>query len=77
MKGKMSLYYDEEGDYLDIFIGESRPNYGEEVAEGITIFRDEETDEIIGIGILSFKKRAKNLKEIKLDLPIDISLFSA
>ena len=76
MKGQMSIYYDEEGDYLDIFIGEPKANYGEEVAEGITVFKDEKTEEIIGIGILNFKKRAKSLQEIKLDIPIDIGLFA-
>ena len=72
----MSIYYDEEGDYLDIFVGEPKSNYGEEVTEGITVFKDEETNEIIGVGILNFKKRAKKLQEIKLDLPIDIGLFA-
>ena len=76
MKGKMSIYYDEEGDYLDIFIGEPKPNYGKEVAEGITIFKDEKTDEVIGIGIVGFKKRAENLREIRLNLPVDIGLFA-
>ncbi|MDD5192353.1 MAG: DUF2283 domain-containing protein [Candidatus Nanoarchaeia archaeon] len=75
MKGKMNIYYDEEADYLEIFIGESRPNYGEEASDNITIFRDEKTNEVIGLGILNFKKRAKNLQGIKLDLPIDIGIF--
>ena len=76
MKGQMRIYYDEESDYLEIFVGDPRPDYGEEVADGVTIFKDEETDEVFGIGILGFKKRARNLQEIKLDLPIDISLFA-
>ena len=76
MKGKMSIYYDEEGDYLEIFIESNRPNYGEDIASGITIFKDEETDEVIGIGILNFRKKAKNLKEINLNLPFDVN-FSA
>ena len=76
MKGKMNLYYDEESDYLEIFIGDPKPNYGEEVGNGITLFKDEKTNEVIGIGILSFKKRAKKLEEIKLDLPVDIGLFA-
>ncbi len=76
MKGQMKIYYDEESDYLEIFVGNPRPDYGEEVADGITIFRDEETGEVFGIGILGFKKRARDLQEIKLDLPIDISLFA-
>ena len=76
MKGKMNIYYDEFGDYLEIFIGESRPNYGEDISKEITIFKDEETDEIIGIGILNFKKRTKDLNEIELKLPFEIN-FSA
>ena len=72
----MRIYYDEEGDYLDIFVGKPLPNYGEEMDDDITVFKDEETDEIIGIGILNFKKRSKNLNEIKLNLPLKIN-FSA
>ncbi len=73
MKGKMSFYYDEEADYLEIFIGDSRPNYGEEISDGITVFKDEDTDEIIGIGILGFRKRAKSLKDSNLDLPFEVN----
>ena len=69
----MSIYYDEEGDYLDIFIGESKPNYGEDIDKGITLFKDEETDEVSGIGVLNFKKRARNIKEITLKLPVEIN----
>ena len=76
MEGQMRIYYDEEGDYLDIFVGKPLPNYGEEMDDDITVFKDEETDEVIGIGILNFKKRSKNLNEIKLNLPLKIN-FSA
>ncbi len=72
----MRIYYDEEGDYLTIFIGDSKPNYGEEIAEDITLFKDEETNEIIGIGILNFRERAKSLKDIELNLPFKVN-FSA
>ena len=76
MKGQMRIYYDEEGDYLEIFIGDSRPNYGEETSSGITLFKDEKTDEVVGVGILNFRKSAKNLDEIKLNLPFKVN-FSA
>ena len=76
MKGQMRVYYDEEGDYLEIRIAEPRENYGDHVTDDIVIFRDEETDEAVGIGIFNFKKRAKSLQKIKLDLPIDIGLFT-
>ena len=76
MKGKMKIYYDEEGDYLEIFVKKGIPNYGEDIAPGVTIFKDEETDEIIGIGILNFRKKARNFDELELNLPFDIN-FSA
>ena len=50
----MRIYYDEKGDYLEIFIGGPKANYGENISEGVTVFKDEETDEIIGVGILNF-----------------------
>ena len=68
----MRIYYDEEVDYLEIFIGGPRPNYGEDIASGVTIFKDEETDEIIGVGILNFRQKAKSLKDIELKLPFNI-----
>ena len=71
-KGNMRIYYDEEGDYLEIFIGNSGPNYGEDISPGITIFKDEETEEVIGVGILNFREKAKNLKDIELNLPFKI-----
>ena len=72
----MNIYYDEEGDYLEIFIKSKRPNYGENIASGITIFKDEETDEAIGIGILNFRNKAKKLHELELKLPFKVN-FSA
>jgi len=76
MKGKLSIHYDEEGDYLEIFKRIGRPNYGEDIASGITIFKDEETDEIIGIGILNFKKKANNLNQIELPFEINFSTIT-
>ena len=73
MKGNMRIYYDDEGDYLEIFIGSSRPNYGEDIASGVTVFKDEKTDEVIGVGILNFRKKTKTLKDIELKLPFKIT----
>ena len=76
MKGNMSIYYDEEGDYLEIFIEGSSPSYGEEIGDDITLLKNEESGDVIGIGILNFKKRARSLSDIKLKLPFEIN-FSA
>ena len=75
MKGKMRVYYDDEADYLEIRIGDSTPNYGEELSEDITLFKDEKTDEVVGIGIMNFKSKA-NLNNLEINLPLDISLFA-
>jgi len=71
----MEIYYDEEGDYLEILIQNPPPNYGEDIAEDITLFRDENTDEVVGIGIQEFKVKTKNLKDIKLQLPFEINFL--
>ncbi|MBI3623423.1 DUF2283 domain-containing protein [Candidatus Pacearchaeota archaeon] len=76
MKGQMNIYYDQEGDYLTIFIGDSKPNYGEDIDDDITIFKDNNTNEIVGIGILNFKERTKSLESIELKLPFSVNFSS-
>ena len=69
----MRIYYDEEGDFLEIGIGKPhKTEYTDEIKKDIFITRDEKTDEIKSIGILNFKKRSKNLKE--LNIPVNISI---
>ncbi|MBS3098599.1 DUF2283 domain-containing protein [Candidatus Pacearchaeota archaeon] len=73
MKGQMEIYYDEEGDYLEIFIEGKSPTYGEEVGDDVTLFKKEETGEVVGLAILNFKERTKNLKDVKLKLPFKVN----
>ena len=37
MDKKTRIYYDEEGDYLEIFIENSSPTYGEDFGDDITL----------------------------------------
>ena len=76
MKGRMNIYYDEEGDYLEIFIEGNSPTYGEEIGDDVTLFKTETNGEIVGVGILNFKKRSKSLQDIKLNLPFEINFSS-
>jgi len=71
----MRIYYDNELDYLTIFVGSPITNYGEDIAEGVTVFKDQKTNEIIGIGIQEFKEKTNSLKEIELKLPFKISFM--
>ena len=77
MKGQMEIYYDEEGDYLEIFIEGKSPTYGEEIGDDITLFKKEETDEMVGLAVLNFKERTKNLKDVKLKLPFKVNFSVA
>ncbi|MBU2052911.1 MAG: DUF2283 domain-containing protein [Nanoarchaeota archaeon] len=72
------IYYDKEADFLEIFFGEPSKSNAEEIEEGVFVRRDENTNEVKSIGILSFKKRAGVLKEIlkrvNMDFPLEISV---
>ncbi|MEK6859889.1 MAG: DUF2283 domain-containing protein [Nanoarchaeota archaeon] len=73
-----NIYYDEESDFLEVFFGEPSESYAEEVEPGIFVRRDDQTDKVTSINILSYKKRAdvlrSLLKKINLRLPINIEL---
>jgi len=69
MKNKTRLYYDEEGDYLEIFVGEPSECYAEEIEPGVFLRIDKKTGEVKSIGILDFRKRT-SLKDVEFNLPI-------
>lgn len=70
----MRVHYDEEGDFLEISIGKPIQCYATEVEPGIFIRKEEKTDKIKSIGILSFKKRINNTKDIELKLPLKLDI---
>tara|TARA_Y100000310_G_C20469328_1_gene709187 strand:+ start:48 stop:293 length:246 start_codon:yes stop_codon:yes gene_type:complete len=72
MKGLMNVYYDEEGDFLEISIGKPNKCIAEEIESGVFIRVDEKTKEVRSVSILGFKKRSKELKDMKLQLPIEL-----
>ncbi|MBI2576974.1 DUF2283 domain-containing protein [Candidatus Woesearchaeota archaeon] len=74
MKGPMRLHYDEKGDFLEISAGKPTACYADEIEPGVFLRKDEKTDEVKGIGILNFKKRSKNLKDIDVKVPIEITI---
>ena len=69
----MRVYYDEEGDFLEISIGKPTECYATEVEPGVFIRKDEKTEEVKSVGILGFKKRSKQLKDIELRLPVGVT----
>ena len=74
MKGPIDIYYDEEGDFLEITISHPpKESYCEDIDEDVFIRRDEYTNEVIGIGILNFKLHTKDLKDILANAPVKIN----
>lgn len=74
MKENLYVYYDEEGDFLEINMGEYTEGYFRDIGKGISERIDEKTGKVTGIAILGFKKRTEGLKEIKVPLPLKIEL---
>jgi len=72
MDNKMNIYYDEEGDYLEITMGDISNCYFDNMDKGIFQVVDKSTKEVKGIAIFSFKARTKNLGEVKLSLPFKL-----
>ena len=70
------MRYDEEADYLEIFVGEPREDYGEHISKDIVIFKYEDNGQLYGVGIFNFKKRASDLKDVLSKLPVSIKIES-
>ena len=74
MKGQLDIYYDEEGDFLEITImNPPNESYCEDINEDVFIRKEEGTGDIIGIAVLNFKEHTKDLKDILVNAPVKIN----
>ena len=76
MGNKMSIYYDEEGDYLELTSGNVSNCYFENLGNGIFKIVDKNTKEVKGIAIFNFKNRTKGLEELEISLPFKLNIVS-
>ncbi|MBI2043337.1 hypothetical protein HYT25_03040 [Candidatus Pacearchaeota archaeon] len=79
MKESVDIYYDEEGDYLEVSFGvPPKTEYTEKLDSEVLITRDSKTNEVKSIGIVAFGKRTEILKTIlkrlNMSIPLDISI---
>ncbi len=70
--GKMKVWFDEEGDFLEIGFGEKKGHFRD---IGNDVWERVEGGIIKGVAILNFKKRTGQ-KTAVIDLPLDIRLES-
>ncbi len=69
----MIIFYDKEGDVLDISIGKPKKALSEELGNDIVIRKDEEGN-IVGFTILNFEKRAESDKGFKVPIGAEFEL---
>ncbi len=62
MKNELNIYYDEEGDYLEINIGDYTEDYFKEIDSEVAEIINRKTNEVIGISIMAFKERMRKIK---------------
>ncbi len=77
----IDIYYDEQGDFLEISFGfPPETEYTEDIESEVFLTKDKKTHEVKSIGILNFKSRAREailknvLKKLGMSLPLEISL---
>lgn len=76
MKGKLTIYYDQEGDFLELNVGKPTEGYFRNLGKGIFERVDNKTKEVTGIAIHGFRKRTKDLKDIKIPVPVSMEIIS-
>lgn len=54
MRENMRVYYDEEGDFLEISAGKPARCHATEIRPGVFLRKDEKTEEVKSVGILGF-----------------------
>ena len=72
---KMNIWYDKEGDYLEITLGEPRKGYFKPIRNEDAWERvDAETGKVIGFAILNFTKVFDRPREKQIQLPFKMEL---
>ena len=77
MKERTEVCYDQNGDLLEVFIGEPMRGYCEEMANGIYIRKEEKSGRIIGFMVFAFRRRLEkniNLSYNKTKDILEISI---
>jgi len=77
MESKMNIYYDEEGDFLEITGGDISNCYFKNLGNGIFEIVEKKSGNAKGIAIFNFKAKSENLETLKLSLPFQFTISSS
>ncbi|MEK6546526.1 MAG: DUF2283 domain-containing protein [Nitrospinota bacterium] len=73
MGKEIRMVYDEEGDILDVSIGEPEEAISREAEDDFFVRFRPDSGEVVGFSILNFRKWFKDAKDIKI-LPVKAEL---
>jgi uncharacterized protein YuzE len=73
MGKEIRMVYDDEGDVLDVSIGEPKDAISREVEEDFFLRVKPDSGEVVGFSMLNFRKWFKDSKDIKV-LPVKAEL---
>jgi len=73
MGKEMRMVYDEEGDILDVSLGEPEEAISKEVEDDFFLRVKPDSGEVVGFSILNFRKWFKDAKDIKI-FPVKVEL---
>jgi len=71
MAEKITIYYDEEGDNLDLFIGPLTDAQYDEIEEDLFVRLDDETKRVVGFMLMNFTKRFKQQHKAEIPLAVE------
>jgi hypothetical protein len=66
---KLHIYYDKEGDFLELHVGPYRNGYFRELRQGVLERVDAKTKKVTGIAIIGLSRKTARLKELEISLP--------
>lgn len=78
MGEKLNIWFDKEGDFLELTIGKPVKGFFKEIGDDMLERIDAKTGKVTGFSILNFSKRFEKLKETKkFQLPLSIEIKNA
>jgi len=75
--GVFKYIYNQEFDILDVFIKKVVPSYSEEIYNGVYVYRNRETNDVVGFSIMDYSKRDKNVINEHLPIQLDFEYIDS
>lgn len=75
--GVFKYIYNQEFDILDVFIEKVIPSYSEEISDGVYVYRNRGTNDIVGFSIMDYSKRDKNAINKHLPIQLDFEYIDS